>query len=94
MQKEMLLRHLYPRTFLIYNQLLNFIFIYKIKKGVNYKIALLCINNFIKKILYLIIISMTRISSRDLANEFIKDKKNTKLKRFYCYTMIGKKNVE
>jgi len=37
---------------------------------------------------------MTRISSRDLANEFIKDKKNTKLKRFYCYTMIGKKNVE
>ena len=34
---------------------------------------------------------MTRISSRDLANQFIENPKLTKLKRFYVYTMIGKK---
>ena len=36
---------------------------------------------------------MTRISSRDIANQFIENPKLTKLKRFYVYTMIGKKNV-
>jgi hypothetical protein len=34
---------------------------------------------------------MTRISSRDIANQFIENPKLTKLKRFYVYTMIGKK---
>jgi hypothetical protein len=40
-----------------------------------------------------LIIYMTRISSRDIANQFIENPKLTKLKRFYVYTMIGKKNV-
>jgi hypothetical protein len=38
-------------------------------------------------------IYMTRISSRDIANQFIENPKLTKLKRFYVYTMIGKKKM-
>jgi len=34
---------------------------------------------------------MTRISSRDIANQFIKNPTFTKSQRFYVYTMIGKK---
>jgi len=34
---------------------------------------------------------MTRISSRNLANQFIKNKKLTKSKRFYVYNLLGKR---
>ena len=34
---------------------------------------------------------MTRISSRDLANQFIENPKLTKSKRFYVYNLLGKR---